>query len=144
MIRSISFLCAAALGAGAYAQGDPAIISKILDEGKNRNQVMTHLRHLTTQIGHRLTGSDSLQKACEWTRDEFKRFGLVNTNLEQWGEIPVGFQREQSGHVGRMVSPSVREFRFTTSWWMPGTIGLMRGSAVAEAEYLVAVGVVRE
>jgi hypothetical protein len=144
MIRSISFLCAAALGAGAYAQGDPAIISKILDEGKNRNQVMTHLRHLTTQIGHRLTGSDSLQKACEWTRDEFKRFGLVNSNLEQWGEIPVGFQREQSGHVGRMVSPTVRDFQFTTRSWMPGTNGLIRGRAVAQPENMEAIDNMRD
>lgn len=139
MIRSFSFLCAAALGAGAYAQGDPGVISRILDEGKNRNQVMTHLRYLTTQIGHRLTGSDSLQRACEWTRDEFKRFGLVNTNLEQWGEIPVGFQREQTGHVGRMVLPTMREFQFTTRSWTLGTNGLVRGRAVVQPADMEAI-----
>jgi len=139
MIRTFSFLCAAALGAGAYAQGDPATITKILDEGKNRNQVMTHLRYLCTQIGSRLTGSDSLQRASEWTRDEFKRFGLVNTNLEQWGEIPIGFERARSGHVGRMVSPTVREFEFTTRSWTPGTEGLLRGRAVAQPADMAAI-----
>ncbi|MDQ2986604.1 MAG: M20/M25/M40 family metallo-hydrolase [Armatimonadota bacterium] len=139
MFRSYLFLCAAALGAGAYAQGDPSVISTILDEGKNRNQVMTHLRHLTTQIGHRLTGSHSLQAACEWTRDEFKRLGLVNANLEQWGEVPVGFQREQTGHVGRMVLPTRRDFQFTTRSWTPGTNGLMKGPAVAQPADLAAI-----
>ena len=139
MFRSYLFLGAMALTAGAYAQGDPAIINKILDEGKNRNQVMTHLRYLTGQIGHRLTGSNSLQRACEWTRDEFKRFGLVNTNLEQWGEVPVGFQREKSGHVGRMVLPSVRQFEFTTRSWTPGTDGLKRGRAVVQPADMAAI-----
>jgi hypothetical protein len=139
MHRSFLFLVAAAFAGTAYAQGDPNTIAKILDEGKNRNQVMTHLRHLTTNIGHRLTGSNTLQQACEWTRDEFKRFGLVNTALEQWGEIPVGFQRATSGHIGRMVAPTVRNFEFTTRSWTPGTKGLVRGRAVVQPADLAAI-----
>lgn len=139
MFRSISLLCVAALGAGANAQGDASVIAKILDEGKNHNQVMDHLRYLCTQIGPRLTGSESLQKACEWTRDEFKRFGLVNTNLEQWGEIPIGFQRDRNGQVGRMVSPIARDFEFTTRSWTPGTDGLKRGPAVVQPADMAAI-----
>lgn len=129
MYRSLTFFGFAALASGALSQGDPAIIDKILDEGKNRNQVMSHLRYLTQNIGHRLTGSNSHQAACDWTMAKFKEYGLT-ARLEQWGEIPVGFQREQSGHVGRMVSPVARNFEFTTRSWTPGTPGLVRGRAV--------------
>ena len=36
--------------------GDAGTVSRILDEGVNRNQVMDHLKHLTKSIGPRLTG----------------------------------------------------------------------------------------
>jgi hypothetical protein len=129
MYRSITLFIAGALCTGALAQGDPDVITKILDEGKNRNQVMSHLRYLTQNIGHRLTGSHSHQAACDWTMAKFKEYGL-DARQEQWGEIPVGFQRQQSGHVGRMVSPVQRNFEFTTRSWTPGTNGLVRGRAV--------------
>ncbi|MGI8924010.1 MAG: M28 family metallopeptidase [Fimbriimonadales bacterium] len=121
---------ALAVSIGA-AQGDPGVIAKILDEGKSRNQVMKHLEHLSTKIGARLTGSPSLQKACEWTRDQFQSFGLTNCNLEEWGSVPVGFQRG-ARQIGRMVSPMQRDFEFTTSSWTAGTNGLVRGRAVME------------
>jgi hypothetical protein len=142
MYRSITILSLATVSVCAFAQGDPAVIDRILDEGKNRNQVMSHLRHLTHNIGHRLTGSNSLQAACEWTRDEFRKYGLT-ASLEQWGEIPVGFQREQGGHVGRMVSPVARNFEFTTRSWTPGTPGLVRGRAVMQPANMAAIDEMR-
>src|SRR5687767_5542126 len=143
MYRSFILLGVTTLASGAFAQGDPAVIAKILDEGKNRNQVMSHLRHLTRNIGHRLTGSNSLQAACEWTRDEFRKYGLT-ASLEQWGEIPVGFQREQSGHVGRMVSPVARTLEFTTRSWTRGTNGLKRGRAVMQPADMASIDGMRD
>lgn len=55
-LKPLMMLCILALGSLAHAQGDPAVIEKILDEGKSRNQVMRHLEDLTIQIGSRLTG----------------------------------------------------------------------------------------
>lgn len=75
------------------AMGDPYTVQRLLDEGINRNQVMEHLKHLTQQIGPRLTGSTRALKANEWVRDQFVIWGLANPRLEQWGEIPVGFDR---------------------------------------------------
>src|SRR5215813_13563545 len=88
----------------AVAQPDPATIDKIIDEGKNRNQVMQHLTHLTKKIGPRLTSSPQLQKACDWTARKFKEFGCQNVHLEQWGELPVGFERGKR-QIGRMAAP---------------------------------------
>jgi hypothetical protein len=120
-----------AAAASAFAQGDPGTISKILDEGKNRNKVMDHLTYLCTKIGPRLTGSPQLQKACEWTKSQFESFGLKNCHLEEWGTVPVGFERG-ARQVGRMVSPERRVFEFTTSAWSAGTKGMVRGRAIME------------
>lgn len=77
----------------AATMGDEYTVQRILDEGKNRNQVMQHLEHLTKQIGPRLTGSSRVLAANHWTRDQYAIWGLSDPRLEQWGDIPVGFDR---------------------------------------------------
>src|SRR5262245_35153918 len=58
------------------AQVDAETVDKITHEGREKSQVMAHLDHLVNRIGPRLTGSDNLTVACEWTRDTFAGFGL--------------------------------------------------------------------
>lgn len=111
-----------------FGQADSATIQRIVDEGKNRNQVMRTLRDLT-RIGPRVTGSPTLQRAAEWTADQFRKAGCKNVRLEKWGEVPVGFERGRR-QVGRMVAPFESEIRFTTMNWMPGTSGKVQGPAV--------------
>jgi hypothetical protein len=113
-----------ALGGGAAAQGDPAVIEELLYEGKENSHVWETLTHLSEELGPRLTGSTRLERANEWTRAEFERLGLVNAHLHRWGEIPVGFDRGPS-HA-RMVAPSVRELEFTAEAWSQGTSGPLR------------------
>jgi carboxypeptidase Q len=131
MNKRFLFLIPLGLAALGYTQADPAIVAKIVDEGKNRNQVMDHLKYLTKNIGPRLTTSPQLEKACQWTMKKFREYGLQNVHLEQWGEWEVGFERGKR-HVGRMVMPYEKNFEFTTSSWTPGTRGLTRGKAVLE------------
>ncbi len=128
----IGFFLVIAAGS-AIGQADPATIEKIVDEGKNRNQVVQHLTYLTKKIGPRLTSSPQLQKACEWTERKFKEFGCQNVHLEQWGVFPVGFDRGKK-QIGRMIAPDKVDFQFTTSSWSPGTRGLVRGLAIKEPE----------
>lgn len=113
------------------AQADPETIKKIVDEGKNYNRVMEHLRHFTKKIGPRLTGSPQADRACRWAADQFKKFGCENVKLEQWGEWPVGFERGKR-QVGKMVAPQEIAFEFTTPSWSAGTKGAVRGPAVLE------------
>lgn len=122
-------LCFALAGAIAQSQADPQVIEKIVDLGKNQNKVMEHLTYLTENIGPRLSSSPQLQRACEWTASQFKKYGLKNVQLEHWGDFPVGFERGKR-QVGKMVSPYERNFEFTTSSWTPGTNGPVRGPAV--------------
>lgn len=141
-MKAIGLLLGAAGITSAFSQGDPEIVAKVIEIGKTRNQVMRHLEYLCIQIGPRLTGSSNLQRACEWTRDMFASYGL-NARLEQWGEIPVGFQRGKN-HVARMVEPYLREFQFTTRSWTAGTNGLVRAEAIMQPQSLEEVERLKE
>jgi carboxypeptidase Q len=109
-------------------QVDAGTIDRIVDEGRNRNQVMRFIRHQSVNIGPRLTGSPQLARAENWALDEFRRMGLV-ARLEQWGEVPVGFYRGPL-QVARMVEPYEVPMAFTTPAWTVGTNGLVRAEAV--------------
>jgi carboxypeptidase Q len=131
--RMKSLAAAMLLGAGvcnvAFAQRDPATIDRIIDEGKNRNQVMKTLKDITN-IGPRLTGSHNLIKGTEWAMKRFKSWGLQNVHLEQWGEVPVGFDRGKRCSA-KVVSPEKWDMEFTSSSWTEGTRGPMKGAAIA-------------
>jgi hypothetical protein len=121
----------AALALPLLAQAPAAVVQKIVDEGRNKSQVMAHLDHLTNTIGPRLTGSERLTKACEWARDQFTSYGLKNVRLEQWGTAEVGFDRGvHSGFVHRKGQKDPEALTFGTHAWTPGTDGKKRGKAV--------------
>ena len=131
----LSLVGAAIFALASAASANPPILApnasdvdRIVAEGKDRNQVTKHLWHLTQKIGPRLTGSPGLAKAEAWAVSQFKKFGLKNARLEQWGDVPVGFERGKR-QVGRMVTPFLSNFEFTTMNWTPGTKGLVRAEA---------------
>ena len=125
-IALITMLCfGPRLGHAGETTGTAA---EIVELGKYHNLATEHLDHLTNDIGPRLAGSDNHRKACEWARDEFKRFGLENVHLETATEIPVGFERGRS--TGFIKSPLSKELHFTTPSWTPGTDGRRRARAV--------------
>lgn len=106
----------------------------IVAASRESNRVMAHADYLTNAVGPRLTGSESLVRACEWAASEFERFGLQNVHLEKWGEVPVTFERGpwfgamlwQDGDVEHRVV-----LEFNTPSWSAGTKGLRRGRAIA-------------
>jgi hypothetical protein len=119
------------LGLGA-AQGTGTTQDRIAALGKHDDHAAEHLDHLTNHIGARMAGSENHRIACEWTRDQFEKFGLQNAHLEIAAEIPVGFERGRSrGFVRRPVS---RELHFKTPSWTPGTDGRLRANAVMAPE----------
>ena len=101
--------------------------SKVIEVGRDENQVQKHLDYLTNRIGPRLTGSEGLQAGCEWAREEFESMGL-ESRLEQWGEFPVGFERGPA--TGMMVSPTKMTLEFGTNAWSAGTTGRDLGKAL--------------
>jgi hypothetical protein len=107
---------------------DKADIERIISLGRSDNRVMEHLDYLCNRFGPRLTGSDNLQNASEWTREALEGFGLENARLERWGEFAVGFNR--GPWFGRMVAPRDKQLTFGTNSWTAGTRGLQRGRAL--------------
>src|ERR1700748_1057668 len=62
------------------ASTDP--IDRIKDEGMKHSEGMAPLSYLTDVIGPRLSGSPSMKRANEWTRDKLASWGLENAHLE--------------------------------------------------------------
>ncbi len=131
--------------APAIAMGDPATVQRILDEGKNHNQVMDHLRYISGEIGPRLTGSTAAERANNWAADRFREWGLSNVSLFKWGEIPVRFDRgpttgklitlqRRRGDQDKPEEKVLREFELTTLAWTGGTDGPVRGPVVRMPE----------
>src|ERR1700723_1195053 len=57
---------------------------KILAEVHDHNEIMSNLEYLSDMIGQRLTGSENLKKANEWTKQKFTEYALGNPHLESW------------------------------------------------------------
>lgn len=81
-----AFLCGALLltAQGPPAQTEDAVAAdrQILTEIADHSEQMQNLEYLTTRIGPRLTGSEGLKRANEWTAERFRGYGLSNVHLE--------------------------------------------------------------
>ena len=111
---------------------DLEFITRLRQEEYGHSQVMDLMSHLTDEIGARLTGSPSMKKANEWTRDEFTKWGLVNAHLESWGPFGRGWAYQRC--EVRMVSPDIMQFLAIPEAWTPGTSGPLR----AEVTHVIA------
>ncbi len=124
--------------------GDDEVVKRIIEEAKNRNQVMDHLRHLSEVIGARLTGSAACEAANRWCMEQYEKWGLTNIHLDQWGEIATRFdrgpssanvllRRERDRDGEKVVEyETMREMQFSTLAWTTGTDGPVRGKVVKE------------
>ena len=104
------------------------IIAKIKDEGINRSQVMQTLSYLSDVIGARLTGSPSLKRANEWTRDTMTKWGLQNAHLEAWG--PFGRGWELKSFSAQVTAPYDIPLVAYPKAWSPSTSGVLNADVV--------------
>ena len=132
--------------APAIPMGDDATVRAILDEGKNRNQVMAHLTYLSKEIGPRLTGSANAEAANRWCEEQYRAWGLANPRIEQWGEVATRFDRgpsaakvllrrekkDDDGEVTSVEYEPLRDIQFTTLAWTKGTDGPRRGPVIKQ------------
>lgn len=105
-----------------------ALDQKVIAEVKNGPQIMANLTYLSDVIGPRLTGSDNLKRANEWTAAKMKEYGLENVHLEGW-TIPVGWERGTA--TARLLEPdNGRTITLAAAGWSPGTKGKVEGDVV--------------
>src|SRR3954468_10661768 len=108
-------------GQGKSVSAPKDVIDKIKDEGMNRSQVMQTLSYLTDVIGARLTGSQGLKNANEWTRDTLTKWGLQNAHLEAWGPFGRGWALKDFN--AQVVSPYTIPLIAYPKAWSPSTPG---------------------
>jgi len=123
-----AIVASAAIGFQALAQGqDDPVVRKIIELGTKDNQVMTWNDYASNRFGGRETGTNAYTDATQWLVWQFKQFGL-DAQLEEVGEIPVGFNR--GPWVGKMLKPTEKLLRFATPSFTAGTKGIQRGPVV--------------
>lgn len=105
--------------APAPISADPLVVA-LVELAAANSEVGDHLRVLAEEIGPRLTGSTAIVQAERWAVGRFESWGLAATR-EQWGELPVGFERGLA--TGQMIRPEREALEFTTPAWTPGTHG---------------------
>jgi len=132
-LLAMPLLATAAVGFANNWDTEDATVKKLIQVGKSENRAYAQLEHFTGKFGPRLTGSPQLYKAQQWAVAEFKKFGLKNVHMEQWGEVPVGFYRGPRQSV-KMTSPWKADFVFTTPAWTPGTKGKVKVKPVLQPE----------
>jgi carboxypeptidase Q len=100
---------------------------KIIENEKDHSEVMQNLEYLSDMIGPRLTGSDRLRRANEWTQKRFTDYGCVNAHLESWA---FGFGWTRGSATGRIVEPNGLPLTVVSYGWAPGTNGTITGELV--------------
>ena len=64
------------------AQNDDEILSQIYNEALNNGKSYEMLEYLSTEIGHRLSGSPQAAAAVEWSRQVMKSYGFDTVFLQ--------------------------------------------------------------
>ncbi len=133
-IRLVAALMLALLVGSLYGQQaqppeDPiqATDKRILAEVAEHNEHMKNLQYLTDMIGPRLTGTEKLKQANDWTAQRFKEYGLSNVRLESW-TIPHSWHRGTA--AGRILKPATHPLTLASAGWSPNTNGPIRGPVV--------------
>ena len=129
-VGGLLILAAAVVGFQVLAQAqsadDPAV-KKIIELGTKDNRVLTWNDYASNRFGGRETGTNSYTDATAWAVWQLKQFGL-DAQLEEAGEVPVGFNR--GPWFGKMLKPSEKPLRFGTPSFTAGTKGVQRGPVV--------------
>ena len=107
---------------------DLAMYGRIRQEATEHSHVMEYASALMDGIGPRLTGSENLKKANEWSKEQFAAMGCANAHLEDWGEFGMGWK--QLNTWVRMTSPDTAVFIAQAAPWSPATKGTVSGPVV--------------
>jgi len=107
---------------------DLGVVARIRAEGLENSQIEQLAGHLTDVIGPRLTNSPGMTAANEWTAEMFEKWGLVNVQIEPWGEFGRGWERVS--YSGRILTPFIQPLVAQPSGWTGSTPGPVTGPAV--------------
>jgi hypothetical protein len=93
--RALTALC---LVVASAAAADPDPVQQIIDAGLRSDGAYRKLAWLTDRIGPRLSGSENLEKAVGWCKDEMTRDRLDDVRTEKV-MVPHWVRGEASGRI---------------------------------------------
>lgn len=127
LTQGLAMAALALLALPAYSEEhvDWEMVTKIRAEGFHRSEIMDTIRHLTDEIGPRVTNSPQQREASAWTRDKLKEYGLDNVELEDWGEFGRGWSFTRADI--QLVAPIEIPLFALPKAWTPGTNGPVTG-----------------
>ncbi len=100
---------------------------KIIENEKEHSEIMQNLEYLTDMIGPRLTGSERMKRANDWTQQRFTDYGCVNSHLEAWN---FGLGWERGTATARIVEPNGLPLTIASYGWAPSTDGTVTGELI--------------
>ncbi|MEP7271589.1 MAG: M20/M25/M40 family metallo-hydrolase [Acidobacteriota bacterium] len=107
---------------------DLEMMAKIRAEGLERSEIMDTLSYLTDVIGPRLTGSPGMKAANEWTKNKLAGYGLVNAQVEPWGEFGRGWSFDRV--LANVTEPVAFPVFAYPKAWTPGTDGIISAEVI--------------
>jgi carboxypeptidase Q len=107
---------------------DTNMMRKIRAEAMNNSKVMDIAWYLTDANGPRLQNSPGYHKAANWAKTKLSSWGLVNANLEPWGEWGKGWELQRS-YIG-MTAPWYKPIIAFPKTWTSGTKGLTQADVL--------------
>ncbi|CAA9235260.1 MAG: Aminopeptidase [uncultured Adhaeribacter sp.] len=128
LLIACSFTLAEPLVAQTSEKIYPDVIARIKEEGLQRSKVMETAFYLTDVCGPRLANSDGLKRANEYTKKQLTDWGLVNANIEPWGEFGRGWDIEKSYLA--MTAPYYHAMIGAPKAWTPSTNGSLKKAVV--------------
>jgi hypothetical protein len=111
----------------AAAQDKSGALTRILDEGTNKSQVMATAQHLTDVIGPRLPNSPNMRRAEDYAVRRFSDWGLRNVRKEGF-DFGRGWSIERSSV--RMVTPRPVQLTAIPIAWTPATNGAVTAPVI--------------
>ena len=107
----------------AFGAADEKILAGVHDH----NEIMSNLEYLSDMIGQRLTGSENLKKANDWTKQRFTDYGLANPHLESW---TIAHVWTRGTATARILTPAEHPLTIASYAWAANTDGPVRGPGV--------------
>ena len=126
LVLAVSLLLAAP--GLAQEKVDEAVVAQIKAEAFQRSEVMDTLSWIADVHGPRLTGSPSLRRAAEWSRDQLTRWGMTNAALEPDGSTSRGWSVDRFSI--EMTEPQYMRITGYPRAWSPGLATPLSGTPI--------------
>jgi len=127
LVLTLLLAALALAGPRPLAQQDDPLAEtnrRILAEVADHSEQLQNLEYLSDRIGPRLTGSDAMKRANQWTAQRFRDYGLANVHLESWS---IAHAWRRGWARARIVAPAEHRLAAEVAGWSPNTPGPVRG-----------------